>query len=69
MHKYLKIFNKGFEEGIIQAFEDLKNDRIKNFKLIDDLEIKSKMYDIGFIKGYKKFIYKNKNNLLFNRKL
>ena len=69
MHKYLKIFNKGFEEGMIQAFEDLNNNRIKDFKSIDDFEIKSKMYDIGFIKGYKKFIYKNKNNLLFNRKL
>ncbi|MGM9877968.1 MAG: hypothetical protein ACI33S_04885 [Bacilli bacterium] len=69
MYKYLKIFNKGFEEGVMQAFEDLKNDRTKDFKSIDDIEIKSKMYDIGFIKGYKKFTYKNKNNLLFDRKL
>lgn len=67
MNKYIKIFNKGYEEGIIDAFNDIKNNKIKEFKLINDLEIKSKLYDLGYIKGYKKYIYHSKNSLLINK--
>lgn len=64
--KYLKIYNKGFEQGMIQAFDDIKNNKIKEFKIINDKEIKAKIYDIGYIKGYKKLVYKIKNTLLID---
>ena len=51
MYKYIKAYELGYNEGI-------KNSLISNnkkFKKIDDKDILSKLYDIGYIDGYIKF--------------
>lgn len=59
MYKYIKSYELGFIEGIKDALKD-KN---KIFKKINELEVMSKLYDIGYIKGFKKCINYLKNNL------
>ena len=56
MYKYIKAFELGFNEGL----RDAKNNsfKFKKFKKIDDKDIISKLYDIGYIKGYKKLSFK-----------
>ena len=55
MFKYIKCYYMGYEEGVKDAVKFKKD---KEFKRIKDKEIKSKLYDIGYIEGYK-FIIKN----------
>ncbi len=62
MYKYIRAYNIGFNEGIKCAYKDLKNIKKRNFKYINDKEILSKLYDIGFIKGYKKIVKYNTLN-------
>ena len=52
MYKYIKAYELGYNEGIKETLIN-KN---KKFKKIDDREILSKLYDIGFINGYTNFI-------------
>lgn len=59
MYKYIKSYELGYIEGIKDALKD-KN---KIFKKINELEIMSKLYDMGYIKGYNKCITYLKNNL------
>ena len=56
MYKFFKAYELGNYEGIKSALEDYYNSKIKKFKNIDDEEVLSKLYDIGYINGYNKFI-------------
>ena len=60
MYKFIRAYEKGFNEGIKDALKDKKQKRCKKFKKIDEIIIESKLYDIGYIKGYSIF---NKNNI------
>ncbi len=59
MYRYIKSYELGFIEGI----KDALIDKDKIFKKISELEIMSKLYDIGYIDGYKKCINYLKKNL------
>ena len=54
MYKYYRAYKIGFNEGLKDA---INNKKIKYFKKINDKEILSKLYDIGYIEGYNKYIY------------
>lgn len=62
MYKYIRAFELGYKWGINEAFNDQINNINKKFKYIDDRVILSKLYDIGYIKAYKKYnkYFKNK---------
>ncbi len=62
MKRYYKAYNIGFKIGKKDARIDYLNNNIKNFKKIDDKEIKALLYDIGYIKGYNKFIKSSLNS-------
>ncbi len=62
MYKYIKAFQMGYLEGIDDAVKN--NYKERKFKKIDDKEILSKLYDIGYIKGYKKITFKNNKNIV-----
>lgn len=65
MYKYIKIYSMGFEDGVKDAKYDFLKRKSRKFIKIKDQDIKSKLYDIGYIKGYRKF---NKS-LSFNKKI
>ena len=52
MYKYIKVFEEGFIDGVKDAIRMKYKNR--KFKRINELEILSKLYDVGYIKGYKK---------------
>ena len=62
MYKYIKAFELGFIEGL----KDAKNNnyKYKKFKKLYDKDIISKLYDIGYIKGYKKLSFKKNNYIV-----
>ena len=62
MYKYIKYYQMGFIEGLKDSINSHKN---RKFKVIDDKEVKSKLYDIGYIDAYK---FANKNISLKNNK-
>jgi hypothetical protein len=62
MYKYIKSFELGFIEGIKDAFNN--NYKYRKFKKIDDKEIIYKLYDIGYIKGYKKISLKKNKSIV-----
>lgn len=64
MHKYIKSYKYGYEEGIKDAYRDYLNNKSKNFKNINKKEVLSKLYDLGYVDGYRNFI-----NYLFNLKM
>lgn len=59
MYKYIKAYELGFIEGIKDALKEEN----KKFKKINELDIMSKLYDVGYINGYIKCINYLKNNL------
>lgn len=69
MKRYLKIYNIAYEEGIKNAIEDLSKNKRKVFKEKDDLELKSQIYDVGYINGYNRVYYIIKKYLSFKNKL
>lgn len=60
MYKLIRAYELGFTEGIKEAI----NNKNKKFKKIDELEVMSKLYDIGYVNGYKKYLKLDKNNSL-----
>ena len=62
MHKYIKIFKLGYFMGIKDAINS--NYKIRKFKRIDDKDIIYKLYDIGYIKGYKKMTLKKNKSIV-----
>ena len=69
MKRYLKIYNIAYEEGIKNAIEDLSKNKRKVFKEKDDIELKSQIYDVGYINGYNRVYYIIKKYLSFKNKL
>lgn len=68
MEKYLKIYNEGFSDGLVDAYKDfIKNKEKKLF--VDDKEFISKLYDLSYIYGYNLFYNILKMHLLINEKL
>ena len=67
MYKYIKSYKLGYKEGYKDSKEDYLNNKRKKFIEIDKKEVLSKLYDIGYIDGYNKFINStlnlNKNNV------
>ncbi len=63
MHKYIKYYKFGYEEGIKDAYRDYLNNKRKKFKKVNKKEVISKLYDLGYIDGYRKNI-----EYLFNLK-
>lgn len=67
MYKYIKSYKLGFKEGYKDSKVDYLNNKRKKFINIDKKEVLSKLYDIGYIDGYNKFINStlnlNKNNV------
>lgn len=59
MYKYIKAYELGFIEGIKDALKEEN----KTLKKINELDIMSKLYDVGYITGYIKCINYLKNNL------
>ena len=60
MYKYIKAYELGFIEGIKDALKEEN----KKFKKINELDIMSKLYDVGYINGYIKCInYLKKQSL------
>lgn len=56
MNEYIKIIKEGFDDGITNAINDQVLNKKKKFIKINKLEIKSKLYDISYIYGYKTYI-------------
>ena len=61
MEKYNKIYKEAFTQGLKDAYEDYLKSKRKEFKKIHDKEIKNKLYDTGYIKGYNTFFNIVKN--------
>ncbi len=49
--------------GYFEALKDAKNINNKKYRIIISNELKSKLYDIGYINGYEDFYNYLKNNL------
>ncbi len=58
MYKYIKAYQIGYNQGIIEAVKDYNSNKKKVFKKLNDKNIRYKLYDAGFIDGYNK-TYKN----------
>ena len=65
MEKYIKIYNEGFNDGMIDAYKDFMNNKMKSFSFCDK-DFMSKLYDLSYIDGYKR-IYNI--FLLINKKI
>lgn len=59
MYKYYRAYKLGFNEGLKDAINSKKN---RKFKKINDKEVLSKLYDIGYIEGYNKYMNYNAFN-------
>ena len=60
MNELIKIFKMGYFQAIKDASISKKD---KKYKIKISKEIKSKIYDIGYMSGYNDYIDNNKNNL------
>jgi len=65
MYVLKKAITKGYVEGVKDGKEDGLNNKSKIFK-INDIDLSSKAYDIGYIKGYNKhnnykYVYKKRD--------
>lgn len=69
MYKYIKVYNLGFEEGIKDAYNDINSERLKMYKNKYDKQTLSKIYDIGYIDGYRRISNVIKKSLYFNKKI
>ena len=56
MYKYIESYEMGYEDGINDALNDYYSNSEKKFKIIEDIDILSKLYDVGYINAYNKFI-------------
>ncbi|MBR4177956.1 MAG: hypothetical protein IKR57_01245 [Bacilli bacterium] len=61
MYKYYKAYKMGFNKGLNDA---IRYNKKKRFKVVNDKELLSKLYDIGYIEGYSKYM----NYSAFNSK-
>lgn len=68
MEKYFKIYNEGFNDGLIDAYKDFVKNKEKRL-FADDKEFMSKLYDLSYIYGYNCFCNILKMHLLIDKKL
>lgn len=52
MYKYISVFSLGYNEGVKDALNDYNMGYKREFNIIDEFEIISKIYDIFYIRGY-----------------
>ena len=52
MYKYIKYYDIGYKDGMSMALKDNLTDTKRKFKIIKTKELKSQLYDIGYIDGY-----------------
>ena len=52
MYKYIKYYDMGYKEGMNMALKDSLTNTKRKFKIIKTKELKSQLYDIGYIDGY-----------------
>lgn len=65
MERYIKIYNEGFNDGMIDAYNDFLRNKKKEFSFLDK-EFMAKLYDLSYMNGYKR-IYNIL--LLINKKI
>ena len=61
MNNLFNSYKYGYVSGYKDAENDLKNNSIKRIKRINDKELKSLLYDYGYINGYNKNLKKSLN--------
>lgn len=61
MYKYIKSYYLGYNEGIYDGIKDIMINKNKKFIFINRKYIISRLYDIGYIDGYKKIINDKKS--------
>ena len=68
MYKYIKYYDIGFKEGMSMAISDTLKSKKRKFKIVETNDLKSKLYDIGYIDGYKitlkKLTFNNNKNVV-----
>ena len=67
MYNYIKYYDMGYKEGMSEAIKDKLNSTKRKFKIIKTKDLKSQLYDIGYIDGYnviKKLTLKIKENIV-----
>lgn len=69
MNRYIKVYKMGYEEGVKEAFNDSKNNKLKVYKNKCNKKLLSNIYDIGYIEGYKIISNVIKKSLYFNNKI
>ena len=52
MYKYIKYYDMGYKDGMSMAIKDSLNNINRMFKKIETKELKSKLYDCGYVDGY-----------------
>ncbi len=61
MNNLFNSYKYGYISGYKDAVNDLKTNSIKKTKKINDKELKSLLYDYGYINGYNKNLKKSLN--------
>ena len=56
MNRYVRSYRLGYIEGIKDGYRDYHKNKEKSFKITNSGLTESKMYDIGYIYGYRKII-------------
>lgn len=52
MYKNIKYYDMGYQDGMKMAIKDNLTNTSRKFKIIKTKELKSQLYDIGYIDGY-----------------
>ena len=52
MYRYIKYYDMGYKDGMCLAIKDGLSNTNRKFKILKTKELKSELYDIGFIDGY-----------------
>ena len=52
MYKFIKYYDIGYKDGMVMALKDNLINIDRKFKILKIKELKSKLYDLGYIDGY-----------------
>ena len=52
MYKFIKYYDIGYKDGMGMALKDSLSSIDRKFKIIKIKELKSQLYDLGYIDGY-----------------
>ncbi len=67
MYKYIKYYDLGYKDGMSMAIRDNLTNTKRKFKIIKTNQLKSQLYDIGYIDGYylvKKLAFNIEKNIV-----